>query len=81
MCHLSAGLVEIFACLRCNREFIHATIKRELLGRYRGSALGLFWSFFSQFFAFYGEPRFSAKYACGLPLTYAEVFNCDEIEV
>lgn len=29
-----------------NRQLMHSLIKREILGRYRGSALGLLWSFF-----------------------------------
>lgn len=30
-----------------NRELIKAAVKREVLGRYRGSFLGVFWSFFN----------------------------------
>lgn len=35
------------ATLWRNRELIHASAKREVVGRYRGSILGLFWSFFN----------------------------------
>lgn len=33
-----------------NRALIFASAKREVLGRYRGSVLGLFWSFFNPLF-------------------------------
>lgn len=38
---------EMFVSLWRNRELIKASAKREVLGRYRGSALGLLWSFFN----------------------------------
>lgn len=38
------------ASLWRNRSLIHALAKREVLGRYRGSALGLLWSFFNPLF-------------------------------
>ena len=38
---------EMMASLLRNRELIKASAKREVLGRYRGSALGLLWSFFN----------------------------------
>ena len=41
---------EMFACLWRHRQLIHASAKREVLGRYRGSVLGLFWSFFNPLF-------------------------------
>jgi len=47
MSHFSASPVEMFASLWRNRELIKASAKREVLGRYRGSFLGLFWSFFN----------------------------------
>ncbi|NHC07953.1 ABC transporter permease [Azonexus fungiphilus] len=50
MRHFSASLVEMFASLWRNRELIKASAKREVLGRYRGSALGLLWSFFNPLF-------------------------------
>lgn len=33
-----------------NRSLIRALVKREVLGRYRGSALGILWSFFNLVF-------------------------------
>lgn len=42
--------VEMFASLWRNRELIKASTKREVLGRYRGSFLGLLWSFFNPLF-------------------------------
>lgn len=42
--------VEMVAGLWRNRSLIHASAKREVLGRYRGSALGLLWSFFNPLF-------------------------------
>ena len=46
----SASPIEMFASLWRNRELIKASVKREVLGRYRGSALGLLWSFFNPIF-------------------------------
>ena len=46
----SASPVELFASLWRNRELIKASTKREVLGRYRGSFLGLLWSFFNPLF-------------------------------
>ncbi|MDU4249508.1 ABC transporter permease [Pseudomonas sp.] len=46
----SISPLEMFACLWRNRELVQATVKREVLGRYRGSFLGLFWSFFNPLF-------------------------------
>ncbi|MGQ7908901.1 ABC transporter permease [Burkholderia sp. BC1] len=43
----SASPVEMFATLWRNRELIKTSAKREVLGRYRGSFLGLLWSFFN----------------------------------
>lgn len=42
--------LEMVTSLWCNRSLIHASAKREVLGRYRGSALGLLWSFFNPLF-------------------------------
>ena len=36
---------EVFASLWRHRELIRASAKREVLGRYRGSVMGIFWSF------------------------------------
>jgi lipopolysaccharide transport system permease protein len=38
---------EMVASLWRNRSLIHASAKREILARYRGSAVGLLWSFFN----------------------------------
>jgi lipopolysaccharide transport system permease protein len=46
----SATPQEMVASLWRNRSLIHASAKREVLGRYRGSALGLLWSFFNPLF-------------------------------
>lgn len=46
----SASPVEMVASLWRNRQLIQASAKREVLGRYRGSALGLLWSFFNPLF-------------------------------
>lgn len=50
MRHFSSSPVEMFASLWRNRELIKASAKREVLGRYRGSFLGLLWSFFNPLF-------------------------------
>lgn len=42
--------LEMIASLWRNRGLIQASAKREVLGRYRGSALGLLWSFFNPLF-------------------------------
>lgn len=42
--------VEMVASLWRNRSLIRASAKREVLGRYRGSVLGLLWSFFNPLF-------------------------------
>lgn len=41
---------EMLACLWRNRSLIKASVKREVLGRYRGSMMGLLWSFFNPLF-------------------------------
>lgn len=46
----SASPVEMFASMWRNRELIKVSTKREILGRYRGSFLGLLWSFFNPLF-------------------------------
>jgi lipopolysaccharide transport system permease protein len=47
MLHFPATPVEMVASLWRNRELIKASTKRNILGRYRGAVLGLFWSFFN----------------------------------
>jgi lipopolysaccharide transport system permease protein len=43
----SAAPFEMIASLWRNRGLVHASAKREVLGRYRGSVLGLMWSLFN----------------------------------
>lgn len=50
MQNFPASPLEIFNSLWRNRELIKVSTKREVLGRYRGSILGLFWSFFNPLF-------------------------------
>lgn len=50
MRNFSVSPIEMFASLWRHRELIKALTKRELLGRYRGSFLGLLWSFFNPLF-------------------------------
>lgn len=42
-----AGVIELFASQWRNRQLIIQLTKREVLGRYRGSVMGLAWSFFN----------------------------------
>lgn len=46
----SASPAEMFASLWRHRALIKASANREILGRYRGSILGLLWSFFNPIF-------------------------------
>ena len=50
MQHFSISPKEMFASLWRHRELVKASAKREVLGRYRGSFLGLLWSFFNPLF-------------------------------
>lgn len=50
MRHFPATPIEMFASLWRNRNLIHVSAKREVLERYRGSVLGLLWSFFNPVF-------------------------------
>ena len=50
MRNYSATPIGMVASLWRNRGLIHVAAKREVLGRYRGSALGLLWSFFNPLF-------------------------------
>ena len=43
----SISPTEMFASAWCNRQLIMQMVKREVAGRYRGSILGLLWSFFN----------------------------------
>lgn len=47
MRHFSASPRELLASFWRNRELIKASAKREVLGRYRGSVMGILWSFFN----------------------------------
>lgn len=66
----SAGPSKMFANLYRNRELIQASVKREILGRYRGSVLGLLWSFFNPLFmlavyTFVFSTVFNARWGTG----------------
>jgi lipopolysaccharide transport system permease protein len=50
MQNFSNSPVDMFASIWRHRELIKASAKREVLGRYRGSFLGLLWSFFNPLF-------------------------------
>lgn len=70
MRQFSATPVEMIACLWRNRELIQAAVKREVLGRYRGSVLGLMWSFLNPLFmlavyTFVFSEVFKARWGAG----------------
>jgi lipopolysaccharide transport system permease protein len=44
--HFSVSLTEVFASFWRNRGLIRQMTRREVVGRYRGSIMGLAWSFF-----------------------------------
>jgi lipopolysaccharide transport system permease protein len=48
--HKSTSLIALARSLWLNRQLITRMTKREVLGRYKGSTLGLAWSFFSPIF-------------------------------
>lgn len=50
MQNFSASPREMLATLWRHRELIKASAKREVLGRYRGSVMGILWSFFNPMF-------------------------------
>lgn len=50
MRNFSTSPIEMFVSLWRNRTLIIASAKREILGRYRGSFLGLLWAFFNPLF-------------------------------
>jgi len=50
MKQFSVSPLEMVASLWRNRELIAALTKREVIGRYRGSVLGILWSFFNPVF-------------------------------
>lgn len=45
MRHFSASPTEMFSSIWSNRRLIRTATKREVLGRYRGSSMGILWSF------------------------------------
>lgn len=66
----SASPREIAASFWRNRGLIYASTKREVLGRYRGSILGLLWSFFNPLFmlvvyTFIFSEVFKARWSVG----------------
>jgi lipopolysaccharide transport system permease protein len=50
MQNFSSSPKEMFGGIWRNRELITALVEREVLGRYRGSAMGILWSFFNPVF-------------------------------
>lgn len=50
MQNFSASPREMVASLVRNRQLIYVLTKREVIGRYKGSLLGIFWSFFHPIF-------------------------------
>lgn len=50
MREFSNSPLEMLASLWRNRSLINALVKREVLGRYRGSVMGILWSFFNPLF-------------------------------
>lgn len=70
MRNFSASPIEMFDSLWRNRELIKASTKREVLGRYRGSVMGLLWSFFNPVFmlavyTFFFSEVFKARWSTG----------------
>lgn len=50
MQNFSAAPQEMVASFWRNRDLIRALVKREVIGRYRGSFMGILWSFFNPIF-------------------------------
>lgn len=70
MQNFSASPLEMLASQWRNRELIMASTRREVLGRYRGSVMGIFWSFFNPLFmlavyTFIFSVVFSARWGSG----------------
>lgn len=62
--------LEMVAAIWRNRDLIHASVKREVLGRYKGSVMGLLWSFFNPIFmltvyTFVFSEVFKARWSTG----------------
>jgi lipopolysaccharide transport system permease protein len=70
MNHFRSSPIELVTSLWRNRELIFALVEREVIGRYRGSALGVFWSFAHPMFmlavyTFVFSVVFQAKWGTG----------------
>lgn len=70
MRNFPATPAEMVSSLWRNRSLIHASARREVLGRYRGSILGLMWSFFNPLFmltvyTFVFSEVFNARWSSG----------------
>jgi len=50
MRNYSSSPRELLSSLLCNRSLITASVKRDVLGRYQGSVMGILWSFFNPLF-------------------------------
>lgn len=70
MQHFSISPKEMVASFWRNRSLIKALIKREVIGRYRGSVFGILWSFFNPVFmltvyTFVFSVVFKARWSAG----------------
>lgn len=68
---------EMFVCLIRNQQIIFQMIKRELLARYKGSVLGLAWSFFTPLimltvYTFFFSVVFKARWSIEQQSNHAE---------
>ncbi|MBY7896582.1 ABC transporter permease [Vibrio fluvialis] len=50
MLNILKGLLKPFSLLIENKEMIYSMAKKDVIGRYRGSVLGILWSFFNPLF-------------------------------
>ena len=58
------SVTSMYISLWCNRELITASVSRSILGRYRGSLLGVMWSFFNPLLML-----------AGYTFVFSEIFN------
>ena len=70
MRQFSATPLEMISCLWGYRELISASARREVLGRYRGSVMGILWSFFNPLlmlavYTFVFSEVFKARWSAG----------------
>ncbi|WP_083243750.1 ABC transporter permease [Aeromonas sp. DNP9] len=70
MKHFPSSPKAMFTVLWCNKALIKAFVKRDILGRYRGSILGMLWSFFNPLFmlavyTFVFSEVFNARWGVG----------------